>query len=61
MDANIRRAGDFIIIGDFSIEPNHANGKVWITRIAGEARGEGGEFDLEALHKAVAAFYNENF
>lgn len=61
MDKSIRRASDFIVVGGFAIEPNHSTGKVWITRIAGEERGEGGEFDLDAFAEAVRAFYADNF
>jgi hypothetical protein len=44
-------------IGEFYIQPAINKGKIWI----GRQDGEGGEFPIDELEKAIKEFYDERF
>lgn len=56
MDANSIDVGRFRIGPSYSGHPHH----VAIHR-TDDAAGEGGDFPIAALEKAIAAFYEEHF
>ena len=45
-----------IEIGDYALSPSERAGHVWLT-----CKGEGGEFEVAKLERALAAFFAENF
>jgi len=47
-------------IGAFRLN-EMANGDIWIQRAAGDAAGEGGQFDVRKLEAVIAQFYREQF
>ena len=54
-----------ICIGDYVISAKDPNkprpGKVWIWMADGPNEGEGGEFDVDKLHKLIADYYAGEF
>lgn len=46
-----------ISIGEYTLSPGMAKGRVWIEHKS----GEGGDFDPEKLEVVIKKFYTENF
>ena len=53
---------DTVVIGNFFVTPCEPKpSKVYLQRKDGPYAGEGGEFDMAELARAIEDFYNKNF